>query len=114
MKNWIAKCNKYIYMLLSKIYKGPQLDNLNVNLLGSFPRMDDKDREHKQNIEELNYASIKLQKDALQKNITIMHRTLVISIFALIISVIALSRNNRDVTLIISGKNEPCFHIQKK
>lgn len=79
---------KKLYTKLSRFFIGPKLNEVQPAISRSFiaPRGDDT--QHHTNVENISLAELQLQREALQKGLTIQHRTMLITFLAVLISLI--------------------------
>ncbi len=75
--------------ILKKIFLAPEIPLPSVNLPITAGHMNTDPEEHayRQTMKEYARANLWLQQDALQKNIRVMHRTMIVAVIAIIISV---------------------------
>ncbi len=68
------------------VFKSPKLDLPNMDLRASVPYMEphvsQTNRGHQHNMEQYTSANLRLQRNALEQNLKIMHRTMIIAFVA--------------------------------
>lgn len=73
---------------IKSFFKAPRLNEIQPAIHDRGIVMTTAQNKHNNNMENIALADLQLQKDALQKNLILMHRTMLVALFAAIISLI--------------------------
>jgi hypothetical protein len=100
---------KKVLRVIRQFLKSPKINVSEPGLAIAYETFIPRDKKlsptektHMRNMQEIALAEFKLQREALQKNLTIMHRTAMISLLAVLISIFA---------LVVAVINKPQVHV---
>jgi hypothetical protein len=80
---------KKILDKLKGFFLPPQLDDVQITLEGTFATLDNQEvARREKNQEALALANLNLQRDAYQKNLILLHRSIMVAIFAALVAII--------------------------
>lgn len=85
-----------MFQRLRNFLKPPKLKEHTLNLRNvisaytvAWGMRDEEERSHRHNIEEIAKTGLDVQKDAFQQNLIVQHRTMIIALAAVVVSILA-------------------------